>query len=257
MVNTLLRYPGGKTRAIKYLKEYIPNGIKELCSPFFGGGALEIYLVKERNIKIYCYDRFDYLINFWNCVKHNKNNLVKEIKKLHPISKEAFKEYKKLLSCDKLDNITKASYFFAINRSSYSGCTLSGGFSKTAANQRFTKSSIDRVQKFNSDKLIFKCLDFSQSIPLHPKTFLYLDPPYYLGKKSNLYGKGGDLHKNFDHVKLFNILNKRNEWLLSYNNCDYIRNLYKDYKIIELDWKYGLTKNKDKKSKEIIILSNN
>ena len=41
---SLLRYPGGKTKAIKQLKEFIPVGTKEICSPFFGGGSFELYL---------------------------------------------------------------------------------------------------------------------------------------------------------------------------------------------------------------------
>lgn len=40
---------------------------------------------------------------------------------------------------------------------------------------------------------------------------------------------------------------------MTYNNCNYIRNLYKDYTIIETSWKYGM--NKSKKSSEIVILS--
>ena len=40
---------------------------------------------------------------------------------------------------------------------------------------------------------------------------------------------------------------------MTYNNNDYIRNLYKDYKIIDVNWTYCM--NKDKKSSEIIIIS--
>ena len=40
---------------------------------------------------------------------------------------------------------------------------------------------------------------------------------------------------------------------MTYNNCDYIRNLYKDYIIIDANWSYGM--NASKKSSEIIIIS--
>ena len=46
-VKSLLRYPGGKTRAIKYLDPFVPNGTKELCSPFFGGGSFEFHLISK------------------------------------------------------------------------------------------------------------------------------------------------------------------------------------------------------------------
>lgn len=39
---------------------------------------------------------------------------------------------------------------------------------------------------------------------------------------------------------------------MTYNNCDFIKDLYKDYKILETGWSYGM--NKSKKSSEIVIL---
>ena len=42
---------------------------------------------------------------------------------------------------------------------------------------------------------------------------------------------------------------------MTYNNCNYIKNLYKNYKIIETYWNYGM--NKSKKSNEIVIICYN
>ena len=44
-----LRYPGGKTRACKVLDQIISNhlkisNIKNIVSPFFGGGSFEFYM---------------------------------------------------------------------------------------------------------------------------------------------------------------------------------------------------------------------
>jgi hypothetical protein len=39
---------------------------------------------------------------------------------------------------------------------------------------------------------------------------------------------------------------------MTYNNCDYIKKLYKNFKIIETAWSYGM--NKSKKSSEIVII---
>ena len=33
-----LRYPGGKSRAIKFLQDFFPKDFKEFREPFFGGG---------------------------------------------------------------------------------------------------------------------------------------------------------------------------------------------------------------------------
>ena len=82
---------------------------------------------------------------------------------------------------------------------------------------------------------------------------LFLDPPYYLENKSKLYGNNGDMHENFDHKKLYNSIYNRKNWIMTYNNCTYIKDLYKDFKIVETNWSYGM--NKDKKSSEIVIIS--
>jgi DNA adenine methylase len=62
----------------------------------------------------------------------------------------------------------------------------------------------------------------------------------------------GDMHENFDHEKLFNYISKKENWIMTYNNCEYIKNLYKDYKIIDINWSYGMNKTKD--SSEIVIV---
>ena len=82
---------------------------------------------------------------------------------------------------------------------------------------------------------------------------MFLDPPYNLEKKSKLYGNNGDMHETFNHKLLFELLQTCENWILTYNNCDYIRNLYKDYIILDMNWKYGM--NKSKNSSEIIIIS--
>jgi DNA adenine methylase len=60
------------------------------------------------------------------------------------------------------------------------------------------------------------------------------------------------MHETFDHKKLYQILSTKKNWFLTYNNCEYIKNLYKDYKIIETNWTYGM--NKSKISSEIVII---
>lgn len=99
--------------------------------------------------------------------------------------------------------------------------------------------------------------DFTNFISEIPENeFIFLDPPYYLGDKSNLYGVKGDLHSDFDHSMLCEMLKRLNRWMLCYNDCEYIRGLYGDgnIKIITTKWAYGM--NKTKKSSEIVIIKN-
>lgn len=248
---SLLRYPGGKTRAIKILKEFIPPNTKELCSPFFGGGSFEIYCANELNIKVYGYDFFKPLVAFWKYALEKPNILACSVEKCHPIDKESFHKYRETLTMTK-SVLTMATNFFVLNRSSFSGTTLSGGFSPEAGSKRFTLSSIERIRKFKCPNLTVKWMHFKDSIPLHPDTLLYLDPPYMLDN-SKLYGTKGDLHEGFDHNMLFDILNKRKNWILSYNNHPEIVKKYSNYKITNVEWSYGMSS--DKNSKEILITS--
>lgn len=71
------------------------------------------------------------------------------------------------------------------------------------------------------------------------------------GSQNSLYGVDGNLHSSFDHERLHSLLTNRGQWLMSYNDCPEIREMYKDYEIIEAQWTYGM--NKSKQSSEILI----
>jgi DNA adenine methylase len=144
--------------------------------------------------------------------------------------------------------------YFVINRCSFSGATLSGGFSLEASKKRFTKSSIDRIKNLNLSNFDICNYDFEDFINDNndKKNLMFLDPPYYLNKGSKLYGNNGDMHETFDHEKLYKCISKIKNWMMTYNNCEYIRKLYKNYIIIETNWSYGM--NKSKESSEIVII---
>lgn len=252
-----LRYCGGKTRATKIIEEELLKHTDitkytEIVSPFCGGASFEFHMQNKYNLKIKANDKFTPLYSFWNKLKNNKIELVTDIKKLKPVSKEQFIKYRETIMT--ADEMTQAALYFVINRSSFSGATLSGGFSAESALKRFTVNSIQLLEKIDLSNTIFNnidCIDFIEKNTTKT-SLLFLDPPYYL-ENSKLYGKNGDMHENFDHLILNKCLDKQNNWILCYNDCEYIRKLYKKYKIIEVNWNYGM--NKTKKSSEILIVN--
>ena len=257
-----LRYVGGKTRACKIIDEIINkyfnvNDFNILLSPFFGGGSFEFYFQNKYNYKLIVNDKFTPLYNFWKQIKINKHELCQELNKIKVISKEDFKNYRN--SIMKLnDNILEqATIYFIINRCSFSGATLSGGFSEEASKKRFTPSSINKIELLDLSNMDIYNYDFEDFINEYSndKSLIFLDPPYYFEKQSKLYGNKGDMHENFNHELLFNIIKNKNYWIITYNNCHFIRNLYKDYLIIDVEWCYSM--NKSKKLSEIIIISKN
>ncbi len=46
-IKSPLRYPGGKSKAIKQISEYLPQKFSELREPFVGGGSVFIYLKQK------------------------------------------------------------------------------------------------------------------------------------------------------------------------------------------------------------------
>ena len=253
-----LRYPGGKTRACKVLdsilkEEFDLSVFNNIVSPFFGGGSFEFHIQNNYGLKIIANDKFKPLYSFWNICKCNKDKLCKKLYKyIDNVDKSIFSNFRSQVMEE--DNLNQSIMYFIINRCSFSGATLSGGFSLEASKKRFTKSSIDKIKKLNLVKFEIYNLDFEEFInsTYSLNNLLFLDPPYYLEKKSKLYGNNGDMHETFDHDKLYKCISKKVNWIMTYNNCDYIKNLYKDFKIIETRWSYGM--NKSKKSSEIVII---
>ena len=246
-VKSLLRYPGGKTRAVKILSEFVPEGITEMASPFFGGGSFELSLA-SKGVEVHGSDIYKPLVMFWDRLMNNPNMLYDAVKKLHPMDLREFNTLKATLHG--LSRTKQAAAFYALNRSSFSGSTSSGGMSK--GHPRFNEASIDRIKKWKCDNLSIENKSFEHFIPEHKDKFIYLDPPYDIS--NFLYGDNGSTHKGFDHYKLREVLDECDSWMMSYNDNQYIRDLYRDFEIVPLEWKYGM--NASKKSDEILILNN-
>lgn len=154
-----------------------------------------------------------------------------------------------------INTFERAAVFFILNRCSFSGLTCAGGFSQESSEKRLTDSSIEKLRHINLSNIEFFNEDYPTFLNHFPKnSFLFLDPPYFLQKMSNLYGMEGQLHKNFNHEAFAKIIMQYNHWLLCYNNCDTIIKLYSypDNTIHQVSWSYGMSN--DKKSKEIVIL---
>ena len=255
-----LRYPGGKTRACKkldsILKEHFDiSEFDNFVSPFFGGGSFEFHIQNNYQLNLIANDKFTPLYNFWNICKIDRENICEELtKKLNMIDKEEFTNLRKQIM-DEHNEFNQSVMYFIINRCSFSGSTLSGGFSLESSKKRFTTSSIDRISKLDLTNFDIYNLDFEEFINNNQdnRNLIFLDPPYYLEKASKLYGNNGDMHDMFEHDKLYKCLSKKKNWIMTYNNCEYIKNLYKDFKIIETSWSYGM--NQSKKSSEIVIIS--
>lgn len=242
-----LRYPGGKSRGMKFLKDFIPP-FNELREVFFGGGSFSFYCVPQQKHNTYKASDLNYeLYCFWTQLQQNTEALINGVQTIfnhHSNGKQLFADLVARRHAG-LSELQRGIDFYVLNRITFSGVVDSGGYSQASFEGRFTQSSIDRLREAAQviQPIQFYCEDYTCLInePGH-NVLLFLDPPYYSATKSKLYGKKGILHTQFDHRLLFETLkNASHQWLVTYDNCAYIKDLYKDFYQLEWQLQYGMT----------------
>ncbi len=255
MIKSPLRYPGGKSKAIDSISKLIPD-FKEFREPFVGGGSVFVYLKQNFPSRTFWInDIYQNLYHFWNECKENPNKLIESILEFRSNYLDGKELHKFLLeNIDSFDKIKKAAAFFIFNRITFSGTTESGGFSNAAFHKRFTESSIERVKSLSKILVNTKIsnLDYEEVILADgDDVFLFLDPPYYSATKSALYGKNGNLHKMFNHERFANVMKQtKHKWLITYDDSEYIRNLFSFAHIKTWDLTYGM-RNVNKESNQL------
>jgi DNA adenine methylase len=264
MIKSPLRYPGGKSRAIKQISEYLPESFSEFREPFVGGGSVFIYLKQKfPNLKIWINDLNRELFLFWHFAQSDLSKLVFEIRYVKKTYQDGRLLFSELTSVDvsSLSDLERAVRFFVLNRITFSGTIESGGFSLESFHKRFTDSSIDRLEKLETiltKDVRITNLDYSQLINAEGENvFIFLDPPYLIAKKSRLYGKDGDLHTGFDDQKFAEDLKLcDHRYLITYDDSPQIRDNFQGANIFEWQLQYGMNnykQNKAEKGKELFI----
>ena len=229
--------------------------VSVLLSPFFGGGSFELFAHQQLGLHVIGNDKFKPLINFWRQSKRHRKAVCQEVERLGAVTGTKFKDL--LHEHDaRVPRSQQASNFFVLNRCSFDGKCQS--YSRHVCNEPALQSALQRLRDLDlRDFEFFDCdfEDFLGKFPSESHTVTFLDPPYYLSKRnSTLYGFNGHLHKEFDHERLRKVLGSRRRWMMTYNNVPYIRELYKDYTIIDVHWQYSMGR-KTMASEIVIVCS--
>tara|TARA_R100000900_G_scaffold124497_4_gene98885 strand:+ start:4598 stop:5425 length:828 start_codon:yes stop_codon:yes gene_type:complete len=247
---TPLRYPGGKSRALTKLSQYLPNlkDYTEYREPFLGGGSVAIEVCKMNpHLDIWVNDLYEPLYNFWCELRDNgqemRDQLV-QLKNRHPepvSAKELFIDAKEKVNDHFLPATARAVSFYIINKCSFSGLTESSSFSKQASESNFSMRGIDKLPGYSQIIKNWKItnVSYEQLLSDSKSTYIYLDPPYEIG--SNLYGKRGSMHKGFDHDQFAGDCDRFvSPQLISYNSSQLIRDRFKDWKAAEFEHTYTM-----------------
>ena len=260
-VKSPLRYPGGKSKAIKQIFPYIPE-FKEYREPFLGGGSI-FFALKQRvdNDTIFRLNDLNTDLYYFFKVARDQNShlvdAIQEVKDNNPDGNRLYTYYQNNLGGNEFE---RAVRFFVLNRITFSGLADSGGFSKQAFEKRFTQSSIERVKKIEpilKNTIITNC-DYEKIIQEKGEdVFIFLDPPYVKATKKRLYGINGDLHLAFDHERFAELMKScEYKWLITYDDSEIIRKLFDFANIFEWDLQYGMNNYKQthsKRGKELFI----
>jgi len=262
-----LRYPGGKSKVLKYIIELIEKNNcvgSEYVEPYAGGAGVALGLLVGGYVsRIHINDIDIGIYNFWEAIINETDLFIKKIEQT-PVNVQEWENQKEIYK-----NIEHYSSFesgfatFYLNRCNRSGIITAGcigGKGQCGAyriDARYNKKDlIERINKIASyrDKICLYNEDTLSLIKENMSAFknmiLYLDPPYYV--------KGSSLYKNFyqhnDHLNIAKILRKIDgNWIVSYDNVPEIVDIYKNIKKKEFSLNYSAGENK--KGKEVMFFS--
>ena len=266
-LKTPLRYPGGKSKAIKTLSPWFPQVVSEYREPFIGGGSIAIDFTKSNpDVPVWINDLYVPLYNFWIQLRDRGEELSERVReekqrtldegerdKVTAKAKELFNTYKEEI--DTYDDFEKAVAFFIMNKCSYSGLTENSTFSQTASNSNFSLVGADKLAQFSELIKEWKItnIDYSEVMRAYgpSDTFVFLDPPYDI--KDFLYGKNREMHKSFDHDRFADdVSHCMHKFMITYNVNDRLMELYKNYNLKEWKLRYSMAHRGDKGTTENI-----
>src|SRR3989344_2449054 len=125
-IKTPLRYPGGKSKALKKILPLLPkfSGFRE---PFVGGGSVFIALKQLFPEKAFWINDINNdLYHFWKSLRDEPEKLLAKIQKVKDTEKNGRELQKKLITTSPNEKLEKAARFFVLNRITFSGTIEAG-----------------------------------------------------------------------------------------------------------------------------------
>jgi DNA adenine methylase len=269
---TPVRYPGGKSNALKFLNGHFPTKFDEYHEPFFGGGSVGLYLMQtHKDADYWINDLFYPVYCFWkvlyeqpeamvDCISYNKNQFL--IDKIQPKQKgipsknaengknlHSFCRRKIQSTIHEKDVFHTACYWYILNKTSYSGMSMIGSYAPLAWDQNFSDNCIKNLPETSKlmhsvKSLKITNLDYSELLnPVSKDVFIFLDPPYKI--PHNLYGEQGNMHKGFDHnIFVENTLKCPHKWMVTYNEDSDLITRFGHHKQIKWELQYTMASTK-------------
>lgn len=268
MIKTPYRYPGAKNKLLKHITPHIEQSLTKtnvFCDAFVGGGSVLLEIAtKYPNIQLFCNDKDTFVYSFWNVVSSGSDEEVAELKKLI-LEKPTIELFYKLRKEEPTSQVKAAYRSVFFNRTSFSGdvrrsASPIGGknqSSKYTVDCRYNATKInqkiDEIRKLLLGRTTVSNDDINNLSLLKDNNItIYLDPPYVI--------KGKMLYQEYmkpeEHANLATILKDRKNWVLSYDNCKEVIQMYEwaDIHLIDVNYCIQGIKTSWNKTKEVLIL---
>ena len=178
-----------------------------------------------------------------------------------PQSRNYFEKAQKIVHSGKIieyPNVERAANYYFLIRNSFNRNPYSN-FSKKCGNWRYELIEEIKHSRNKLDKVLIENLDFKELIKKYePKSndMWYLDPPYVVASERKSYYM--HTFKTEDHKDIKNICdiinNVNGKFMISYDDREEIRSMFKDYNVKEIYTVYaGST---DKKQRTELVITN-
>lgn len=236
-------------------------GFPQVVSPFLGGGSVEVALAKELGVPVLAYDIFEPLVAFWQALldPKEKPRMLAFLRELEP-DRATYAWVKERLGAHWRytqwgegheearigDRALLGALFFFNHQLSYGPGFLgwpSSVYLRRDAYERF----LQKLEAFEAPLLRVERADFREVLPRHKDEFLFLGPPYYIGPGSKTFRgiypqRNFPVHHDgFPHETLWELLQEhRGGFLLTYNDCSFVRERYREYSMAFPRWHYSM-----------------
>lgn len=249
-MNSFIAWIGGKKLLRKAIIERFPKeGFDRYIEVF--GGAGWVLFGKEIGKELEVFNDADSnLINLYRCIKYHREELQKELEWL-AVSREQFFDCRSQLEARGLTDIQRAARYFHVIKVSFGGNRTNFGTNKK--NLTTSIEYLSEVQKRLKD-VVIENKDFESLIKVYDRSgaLFYLDPPYHGTEKYYAAGFSEE-----DHIRLKNVLKGiKGKFILSYNDDEFIRELYKEYTIEGISRNSNLTNKVNADKFEEVIIRN-
>lgn len=246
-MNSFISWIGGKKLLKKKIIEQFPEKIDRYIEVF--GGAAWVLFDKEKHADLEVYNDVNgNLVNLFRCVKYHPEALQKELDWIL-VSREQFFDCVSQNDSRGMTDIQRAARFYCCIKLSFGS-----GLRTFGVRPRDMQKTIAYLQQVSErlNRVIIENVDFERLIKTYDResALFYCDPPYYDAEKYY-----PDRFQPEDHIRLRDALSQiKGNFLLSYNDCPHIRELYREYELIEVERQDTLvTKTNPRRYKELII----